>query len=61
MEYPKYPITFIDYNIVVPTPGIIMFDEEINPDQLCVKDGDIFEAVVKDGKIRFVGKSRKKD
>lgn len=61
MEHPKYPVTFLDYNIIVPAPGIIMFDEEINPDQLCVKNGDIFEAVVENGRLRFVGKSRKKD
>lgn len=57
----EYPLTFVDYNIVVPTPGIIMFDEEMKPEQLSVKDGDTFEVVIKDGRIRFVGKSRKKD
>lgn len=61
MEDTQYPITFVDYTITVPTPGIIMFDEEMKADQLCVKDGDTFEVIIKDGKIRFVGKSRKKD
>jgi hypothetical protein len=59
MEANQYPITFIDYTIMVPAPGIIIFDAEMNPDHLCVKDGDIFEAIVKDGKIMFRGISRK--
>ena len=61
MEHNQYPVTFLDYTIVVPTPGIIMFDEEMNPDYLCVKDGDIFEVIIKDGRITFRGLSRKKD
>lgn len=61
MEANQYPITFVDYSIMVPSPGVIMFDEEMNPDQLCVKDGDIFKVVITDGRIRFVGVNRKKD
>jgi hypothetical protein len=59
MEHPQYPITFLDYTIIVPMPGIIMFDEEMNPEQLCVKDGDTFKVVITDNRIRFVGVSRK--
>jgi hypothetical protein len=59
MENTKYPITFLDYTIIVPMPGIIMFDEEINPDALCVRDGDTFKVVIDEGRIRFVGVSRK--
>jgi ArsR family metal-binding transcriptional regulator len=47
----KYPITFIDYSIIVPSPGIIIFDHEMKADQLCVKDGDKFEVVINDGRI----------
>jgi hypothetical protein len=36
-----------------------MMDEELKPEQLSVKDGDIFEVIITDGKIRFIGKSRK--
>jgi hypothetical protein len=61
MENKKsYPLTFLDYTIMVPTPGIIMFDEEMNPDHLCVRDGDIFKVSVKDGRISFIGISREK-
>jgi hypothetical protein len=59
MENREYPLLFIDYTITVPTPGVIMFDPEINPDHLCVKDGDVFKAIVKDGRISFHGVSRK--
>jgi len=59
METNQYPITFVDYNIMVPSPGVIMLDEEMKPDQLCVKDGDTFKVVITDGRIRFVGVSRK--
>lgn len=59
METQNYPLTFIDYTIIVPAPGIIMFDEEINPDHLCVRDGDTFEVVITNGKIMFRGISRK--
>lgn len=61
MEHNQYPITFVDYSIVVPMPGIILMDSELKPDQLCVKNGDTFEVVIADGRIRFVGKDRKKD
>ena len=61
MEHNQYPLTFVDYNIVVPSPGIIMFDEEMKADQLCVKDGDTFQVIIKDGRITFHGLSRKKD
>ncbi len=61
MENKQYPITFLDYIITVPMPGVIMFDEEINPDHLYVKDGDMFKVVINDGRIKFVGVSRKKD
>ena len=46
-----YPITFMDYVIIVPSPGIIIFDHEMKADQLCVKDGDKFEVVINDGRI----------
>jgi len=59
MESQNYPLTFIDYNIIVPSPGIIMFDEEMNPDQLCVKDGDTFEVKIINNRITFRGVSRK--
>lgn len=59
MESNEYPLTFIDYSFIVPTPGIIMFDTELKPEQLCVRDGDIFEVIVKDGRITFRGVSRK--
>jgi len=59
MEEQKYPITFLDYNIIVPIPGIILFDEEMKPENLCVKDGDTFEVVITNGKIMFRGISRK--
>jgi len=59
MENREYPLLFIDYTITVPTPGVIMFDAEINPDHLCVKDGDTFEVSVKDGRITFRGISRR--
>lgn len=58
MEKNQYPITFIDYIMVVPMPGIIMLDEEISAEQLFVRDGDIFKVVIDEGKIRFVGVSR---
>lgn len=61
MEHSHYPITFVDYNITVPMPGVIIMDAEMTPDQLCVRDGDTFKVVITDGRIRFVGKSRKKD
>ena len=61
MELNQYPITFVDYIITVPTPGIILFDEEMKPEQLSVRDGDTFEVVITNGRIKFVGKSRKKD
>lgn len=61
MESDQYPLTFVDYTIIVPTPGIIMFDEEMKADQLCVKDGDTFQVIIKDGRITFRGLSRKKD
>lgn len=61
MEDNRYPITFIDYNIVVPTSGFIVFDDEISPELLGVKHGDIFEVIVKDGKVMFRGISRKND
>ena len=61
MEHNQYPLTFVDYTIIVPTPGIIMFDEEMKADQLCVKDGDTFQVIIKDGRITFRGLSRKKD
>lgn len=59
MENRNYPLTLIDYTIIVPMPGIIMFDTEMNPDYLCVKDGDIFKVIIKDNKISFHGVSRK--
>ena len=59
MENKNYPLLFIDYTITVPVPGVIMFDAEINPDQLCVKDGDTFEVNIKDNRIYFHGVSRK--
>jgi hypothetical protein len=58
MEKNQYPITFIDYIMVVPMPGIIMLDEEISAEQLFVRDGDIFKVVIDEGRIRFVGVSR---
>lgn len=57
----EYPLTLVDYNILVPSPGIILFDEEMKPEHLCVKDGDKFEVIIKDGRIMFRGLSRKKD
>jgi len=36
-----------------------MFDAEINPDHLCVKDGDTFEVNIKDNRIYFHGVNRK--
>ena len=54
MESNQYPITFLDYIITVPTPGVIMFDEEMKADQLCVKDGDTFKVVINEVRIRFV-------
>jgi hypothetical protein len=59
MENRNYPLLFIDYTITVPTPGVIMFDAEINPDHLCVKDGDTFEVNIKDNRIYFHGVNRK--
>jgi hypothetical protein len=59
MENREYPLLFIDYTITVAVPGVIMFDSEINPDHLCVKDGDIFKVIIKDGRICFHGVSRK--
>ena len=56
----SYPITFLDYTIIVPMPGVIMFDEEMNPDQLCVRDGDIFKVNINNGRITFTGVSREK-
>lgn len=61
MEHNQYPITFVDYSIMVPSPGVIMLDEEMNAEQLCVKDGDMFKVVITNGRIRFVGVSRNKD
>lgn len=46
-----YPITFMDYNIIVPSQGVIIFDEEMTADKLCVKNGDKFEVVIKNGRI----------
>ena len=46
-----YPITFIDYNIIVPSQGVIIFDEEMTADKLCVKNGDKFEVVIENGRI----------
>ena len=60
-QHNQYPLTFIDYNFMVPSPGVIMFDAELNPDQLCVKDGDKFEVSIKNGRITFRGIERKKD
>ena len=57
----EYPLTLVDYNILVPSPGIILFDEELSPEHLCVKDGDKFEVIIKDGRVMFRGLSRKKD
>jgi len=54
----QYPLTFIDYTFVVLSPGVIVFDEEMKADQLCVKDGDTFKVVINEGRIRFVGVSR---
>jgi hypothetical protein len=59
MESNEYPITFLDYVITVPTPGIIMFDSEMKPEQLCVRDGDMFEVIITNGVIKFRGVSRK--
>ena len=59
MENKNYPLLFIDYTITVPVPGVIMFDAEINPDQLCVKDGDTFKVIIKENRIYFHGVSRK--
>ena len=56
----SYPLTFLDYTIMVPTPGVIMFDEEMNPDHLCVRDGDVFKVNIKNGRITFTGISREK-
>jgi hypothetical protein len=61
MENNQYPLTFIDYTFMVPSPGVIMFDEEVNPDHLCVRDGDKFEVSIKNGRITFRGIERKKD
>lgn len=61
MEPAQYPLTFLDYTFMVPSPGIIMFDAELDPDKLCVKDGDKFEVRIKDGRIIFRGIERKKD
>lgn len=55
-----YPITFVDYTIIVPTPGVIMFDREINPDHLSVRDGDVFKVSIRNGQITFTGISREK-
>jgi hypothetical protein len=60
MEISHRPLTFIDYTFTVPSPGVIIFDEEVNPDHLCVKDGDKFEVKINNGKITFVGIDRKK-
>lgn len=57
----SYPLTFVDYNFMVPSPGVIMFDAELDPKLLCVKDGDKFEVSVKNGRIIFRGIERKKD
>lgn len=46
-----YPITFMDYNIIVPSQGVIIFDEEMTADKLCVKNGDKFEVVIENGRI----------
>jgi hypothetical protein len=46
---------------MVPTPGIIVFDQEVDPNLLCVKDGDRFEVNIVNGKITFRGIERKKD
>ena len=59
MENREYPLLFIDYTITVPVPGVIMFDAEINPDPLCVKDGDTFKVIIKENRIYFHGVSRK--
>lgn len=58
MENNQYPITFVDYNIMVPMPGKIMFDEEMKPEQLSVRDGDIFKVNIINGRIVFTGVSR---
>ena len=55
----QYPLTFLDYTFMVPVPGIIMFDEELNPDQLCVRDGDKFEVKIINGRVTFRGIERK--
>jgi hypothetical protein len=46
-----YPVTFVDYNMIVLSPGVIIFDEELNADSFGVKDGDKFEVRIKDGRI----------
>lgn len=55
-----FPITFVDYTFMVPAPGLIIFDAELNPEQIFVRDGDTFEAIVKDGRLTFRGVSRRK-
>ena len=60
MENNQYPLTFVDYNIIVPSSGVIIFDDELSPELLGVKNGDIFEVIVKDGKIMFRGIKRSK-
>jgi hypothetical protein len=49
-----YPITFVDYVIIVPSQGVIMFDEEMKAEQLCVNDGDKFEVAIKNGRITML-------
>jgi hypothetical protein len=61
MEASQYPLTFVDYNFMVPSPGVIIFDAELDPNMLCVKDGDKFEVRITNGRITFRGIERKKD
>jgi hypothetical protein len=55
---PQFPITFVDYNIIVPSEGVIIFDAELNPNNMHVKNGDMFEAVVKDNRLTFMRVSK---
>jgi hypothetical protein len=48
-EMQQDPMTFVDYIFRKGPDGSIFFDEELNPDQLGVKDGDRFEVVLVPG------------
>jgi hypothetical protein len=45
---------FVDYTFLLLADGSIQMDPELTADKINLKDGDLFKAVVVDGKITFV-------